>query len=322
MEILRTTLSLALLGALGAWAAACGSGGYTVAPGALEDQVSVHSVLVAGADTVMVVLTRTPRTPGQFGYITSQPLYGATVRLSSEGDTLLLVEQDETGSRCLWHESPPEYWKRVGCYLAVLPGGVRAGGTYELTIDTHGHGTIHGRATVPSAPTLLEPAENSAITIGADFPWSDRLDPVPVRWGAVEPGHRLELTLRTRAEKCRVSMEVGQRYGDNSGVDLSGLDSGSIQYRRIYCFEQELAESYPADLTLTLFDTAYARYLKHNGVFRATPNGAGSAGITGALGVFAGAASTTVPVTLQVLGEDVRTSASHAEDGQPVPDPN
>jgi hypothetical protein len=302
MEILRATLSLALLGALGAWSAACGLGDDPVAPGALEDQVSVHSVLVAGADTVMVVLTHTPRSPDQYGYRRTQPLYGATVRISSEEDTLLLVEQDETGSRCLWHELPPEHWRRVGCYLAAIPGGVRAGATYELAIDTHGHGTIHGRATVPSAPTLLEPAENSAITIGAEFPWSDRLDPVPVRWGAVEPGHRLELTIRTRDEECNVSFEIGPHFSGRFGADLSGLDSGTIRYRQIYCLDQSLAESYLAGLSLTLFDTAYARYLKHNGVHRATPHG--SAGVVGALGVFAGAATTTVPVTLQVRRGD------------------
>jgi hypothetical protein len=304
MEILRITLSLALLGALGAWAAACGLGGDPVAPGALEDQVSVHSVLVAGADTVMVVLTRTPPSLGPYEYASPQPLYGATVRISSDGETLLLVEQDGMGARCLPRSITPHYGSQVGCYLAAIPGGVRAGETYELTIETHGYGTIQGRATVPSAPALLEPVAHSTITIGTEFPWSDRLDPVPVSWGAVEPDHRLELTLRTKAEECSVAMEVSQRYGNNSGADLSGLDSASIQYRRIYCRDQELAESYLADLSLTLFDTAYARYLKYNGVHRSTPKDYGSAGVVGALGVFAGAATTSVPVNLQVRRGD------------------
>jgi hypothetical protein len=321
MEILKTTHSLARLGgrgtlgtlvALSAWTSACGLGGDPVAPGAPEDQVVVHSVLVAGADTVMVVLTRTLGSTGQYGPESPEPLSGATVRLSSGADTLQFMEQDNEARRCLPHHVPPEHWKRVGCYLGAIPGGVRAGATYELRIEPPGHGTIQGRATVPAPPTLREPAAQASITVATDPIRSARLDPVPVRWDAVEPGHRLELVLRTRDDKCWVSSEISQRYDSNFDLDfdLSSLDSASIRHQRISCGDQEPADSYLADLSLTLFDTAYARYLKHNGVHRVTPRGTGAAGITGALGVFAGAATTKVPVTLLVeKGEGARPAA-------------
>jgi hypothetical protein len=192
------------------------------------------------------------------------------------------------------------YRRRVGCYLAALPGGVRAGATYELEIDLPGRDRIRGRATVPGAPTLLAPA--AAATISAEPNWQEKLDPVPVRWGAIEPGHRLELTLRPRDESCMISIEMGQHlFHWYFGVDLSGLDSTSIRRLAIHCSDQVLAESYAADLSLTLFDTAYANYLKENDTYLATPRDRASAGVVGALRVFAGAATTTIPVTLQIL---------------------
>jgi hypothetical protein len=116
----------------------------------------------------------------------------------------------------------------------------------------------------------------------------------------------LELSLRTRVEGCRVGFAVGGRYGENIGVELVGPDTASLHSRWLFCPGREPAESYPADIYLTIYDSAYTSYMSHLRIYGSTPRHRAAFGVEGALGVFAGAATTTVPVTLVVQQDTTR----------------
>lgn len=312
MEILRTTSRRALRGALAAGLAAglagCDSAGTPTGPRKVfQERVVVHSVLMAGADTVSVVLTSTSSFFSGDGRSTSKTLSGATVRLVAGGDTIPFVEQAELLNRCAVRRSPTDPRLGTGCYLAALPGGVQAGATYELSIETVAHGTVRGRAKVPTAAVLLEPVALTELTVADQSHWRGEVrDPVMVRWHGAEPGRRLELSLRTRAEGCRVAFSVGWRYGENIGVELAGPDTASLHSRWLFCPGGEPAESYPADIYLTVYDSAYTSYMSHLRIYGSTPRHRAAFGVEGALGVFAGAATTTVPVTLVVQQDTIR----------------
>lgn len=288
--------------------AGCGSGDNPIAPRELEQRVVVHSVLQAGADTVAVLLTRTPRhfSPGPADSFT--PLTGALVRLIAGEDTLYLTEQSATGNRCATSDGGPVGEMGTGCYLGALAGGVRAGESYELVVEHPAHDIIHGRATVPTPPAILEPVALTTIEVGANSAIGERLGPLPIRWSDVEPGRRLELAIRMGGEGCWVEIVADRRHGGTFGIELTGLDSTAVVDRWIYCAAgHQPVDSYPATLYLTTFDSAYTTYRQKNADFISTPQTDASAGVEGALGVFAGAATARIPITLQVRWDEVGT---------------
>lgn len=302
MEILRTTRPSALLGALAALLAGCGSAADSMAPRDVESRVVVHSVLQAGADTAVVLLTRTSSRFHQFYPDHATPVSGALVRLSAGKDTVQLVEQLGTENRCIERTGQPIGGNGTGCYLALVPGGVRVGESYGLSVEVTGHELIQGQATIPAPPTLLEPTPLATLAVGATPNLGEGLEPVPLRWGTVQPGQRLELRLRTREAECVLTIEVNRQLAVYySAIDLTGEDTAAIGSRWLHCGGSALGESYPADLYLTAYDSVYTRYLEQNMSYGSTPRSLASAGVRGALGVFAGAATTRVPVTLQVL---------------------
>lgn len=299
----------ALLAAVTVLLGACGSGGVVTEPEQVDARVVVHSVLEAGADSVRVMMSWSPRSARMYGPTRDRPLSGATVMIISEGDTLHLSEQDDAGNSCRrggGNTPAPTAERGEGCYVAVLPGGVRSGATYDLLIEPPGgRETVRGRTTVPSAPVLLEPAADAVIDIGTEPRQAERLDPVLFLWSGADPKRRLELAIRTDGAECVVSMRGGNRWAnDYFGMDLTGFGSIVLTERWMYCRGSELAESYPAGVILTTFDEAYTLYREHNAGAATTPSEFASAGLTGALGVFGAAASTTVPVTLVVRPGD------------------
>lgn len=317
MEILRTTRPAALLGALATLLAGCGSAVDPMAPREVESRVVVHSVLQEGADTVMVLLTRTSSHFYQVYPDQAAPVSGAVVRLGAGSDTVQLVERSGAESRCIERAGQPVGGGGAGCYLALLPGGVRAGESYGLRIEIPGHEVIQGQATIPAPPALLEPVPLAALAVGATPVLGQGLEPVPLRWAPVEPGQRLELRLRIREEGCWLTIEVARQLGDYYfGIDLTGQETAAIESRWLHCGGGALGESYPADLYLTAFDSVYTRYIEQNTSYGSTPRGRASAGVTGALGVFAGAASTRVPVTLLVRAGAAGSAPTRSEAAQ------
>lgn len=297
MEILKRMLPLAALVFAG-----CEFTRDPVAVDLRGDELMVHGVLAAGSDTVAVVLTRVrPGTGGSPAAVV--PVSGADVRVSAGGASVRLAEAPAGFSGCF---STPNQGVRPigpGCYAAVFPGGIRSGTTYSLTVEAPGGGTIHGTATVPAAPVLRSPDENTRFSVKRQH---DRtaIGGVPARWTAGEEAGGIALGLRTTAV-----FSGGQRVSgaacfidyDRNSVVSPGVDSAAVVLRNpIACQGMPGApyDSIHARLQVTAYDTAIARYAGLVGEHDPVQRDRLAAGVTGALGLFAGVATAERPVTL------------------------
>jgi hypothetical protein len=276
------------------------------------EQIMVHGVLEAGSDTVAVLLTRVR--PGRQGTNGAEvlPLSGVDVRIAGGGSSVRLAEAPAGFGACLRARDTTGQGPRVfgpGCYAAVVPGGVRAGGRYELLVAAPG-GEIRGTVTVPTRPVILRPDENARFVIRRESGGERAAGEIPVRWTAPATAASIELNLVAAAvfEKggqvsgaaCRIERPVGLIYPVERGDSAS-----AVIYNPIYCHQPTSAttvraveqDSIHARLLVVAYDTAYTRYAT-------LPSGSSvqrdrfAAGVTGALGVFAGAATTERRITL------------------------
>jgi hypothetical protein len=186
----------------------------------------------------------------------------------------------------------------------VLPGGVRAGERYALTVEVPGGESVRGDTRVPPPPALPRPAEGARIP----FAWSGYLGdagPVRVAWGRPETGG---LTLGARPGRLwrgGVASQLGRCQVTLVATDYTGLGillevpGDTLLVRAILdgCAADGSpgAASPPPDsleafIDATAFDSAYVQYARAStdGVARARA----SSGITGAYGVFGSAART------------------------------
>ncbi|MBA4156851.1 MAG: DUF4249 family protein [Gemmatimonadetes bacterium] len=135
-----------------------------------RDQLLVHSVLSAGTDTVRVLLTR-PASAQSFDRAPAPiPVSGARVRIAGGGAEVLLREAAEGFAACLTPRyngdpSPPPTVAGLGCYTAILPGGVQADARYTLEVDTPGGERARGETTVPATPGWIYPREAERISM-------------------------------------------------------------------------------------------------------------------------------------------------------------
>ncbi|CAN5300761.1 hypothetical protein BH24GEM2_BH24GEM2_06480 [soil metagenome] len=277
-----------------------------------DEQVMVHGVLEAGADTVAVLLTRVR--PGRQGSSGPEvlPLSGVEVRITGGGSSVRLAEAPAGFGACLRARDTTGQGPRVfglGCYAAVIPGGIRAGERYELLVGAPG-GEIRGTVTVPARPVILRPDENARFVIRRESRDERGLGEVAVRWTAPASVAGIELNLVAAAvfeqgrqvpgAACRIERPVGLIYPVERG------DSASVViYNPIFCHQPTSAtteraveqDSIHTRLLVVAYDTAYTRYAT-------LPSGSSvqrdrfAAGITGALGVFAGAATSEQRITL------------------------
>lgn len=270
----------------------------------------VGSVLSAGSDTVFVSLVRvTPRPYSQES--TARPIQGAEVRLQGDIATVGLTEGPPGFPPCLTYHSSNREAATIPCYAAVFPGGVRPGGSYRLSILLPGGGTIEGAAKVPHTPAVIAPE--------ADTRWIRRgsgdIDTLRVRWSA-SPGtagvgfalqsHRVfyKGALVANAD-CTIYLLGSSRPSVHRVLDSPRTDSASLTYDVIQCTGRVgtdapfpfRPDSVQARLIVTAYDTAYTRYREGPGGSSVRPEHI-TAGITGALGVFAGVASAQRRVTL------------------------
>lgn len=306
MEILRRFAALAALSLV----AGCDP---TRPPTPIDpggEQIVVSSVLDAGSDTVFVSVVRvTPRLHSR--ETTARQITGAEVRIEGGGVTLRLTEAPPGFPHCLEHFSTEAESTSIPCYAAVLPGGVRAGGQYQLRISLPGGGTIEGTATVPNAPTILTPEQNARWVRRSAFD----VDTLKVRWTAAPGTAGIGFSLQTTAafrEGARVADAVCTIYliGSNRpsahGMrDTPRQDSALLTYDVIKCTGRAgtatsivfRPDSMHARLFVTAYDTSYTRYSEARLKGALRPEQA-TAGITGALGVFAGVASAERRITL------------------------
>jgi hypothetical protein len=277
------------------------------------EQVVVSSVLHAGSDTVLVSVVRvTPRLHSRETSV--QRITGAEVRIEGEGVALRLAEAPPGFGPCLEHVSFSTNSELVAvavpCYAAVLPGGVRVGGQYQLRISLPGGGRIEGAATVPQAPTILAPEGNAR--------WIRRsagdVDMLKVRWtapaGTAGIGFSIQATAAFRGGArvldpvCTMYLIGGTRPSVHAVRDTPRQDSASLTYDVISCTDRTGAtpsifrpDSMHARLVVTAYDTTYTRYTEATLKGAVRPEQV-TAGISGALGVFAGVASAERRVTL------------------------
>lgn len=277
-----------------------------------EDNVSVYGVMEAGSDTVRVILSRFDSRVAASAQPFA-PLSGARVRVVRGPDTTHLAEAPAGFSDC-YRNPPPSGTQpaiRSGCYAARIPGGVRPRQQYQLSVLLPGGGTISGAALVPGAPALNSPAANARVEVPAAFSPGEAQRPglVRVHWAPVENAGRIEASLSGAAvyRNGRVASGVSCRVTAFPGTsaDLIRLDSVVLAVTAPDCTENGRPatwDSISARLLVTAYDTAYARYaaeLAGGGTIR---HPRASAGVSGAYGVFGGAASTERRLVLVPAG--------------------
>lgn len=301
MAILRQALGCA--GAL--FLSGCGAATAPVRP--TEESVAVYSVLAAGSDTAAVMLTgfdpEASDADSPFRRVS-----GANVRIIHGLDTLQFREAPVGFRDCIADEfadgeSEPI---RPGCYAAVVKGGIRPGERYELRISLTAGREIRGTATVPGVPQILAPAPGRVVPvhIGGEPARGTVTTLFPVRWTAPAGAGRIEIGIvRPRAYRGgRVLAGVRCRLHPGPlPEDLVRIDSVTHQVVTAVCLgggEIVRWDSITAQLVLTAYDSVYDRYAREVLSKSSVRRNRASAGVEGAFGVFAGAASAERPLTL------------------------
>jgi hypothetical protein len=275
------------------------------------EEVLVHSLLLTGSDTVSVYLTRSR--PGRGTPVpVIQPISGADVRIVGSGGSVRLAEDPPGLPRCFVQNTGLQPATQPGCYGAFLPGGVKPGARYELQIALPGGGTIEGTAVVPQPLVILTPEHQHRIL--AQTPNSERPEiygSVQTRWGGsgdvgrVQFGIESLAVLRNGVRVPSASCGFETTSVVPRGVDARATDSAFVGFQVLNCFEEPASgtlrpiepDSIQARFVITAFDTAYTRYaevISKDAVERRHL----SVGVRGALGVFAGAATSEQRITV------------------------
>lgn len=263
-----------------------------------EDRVAVYSMLRAGAVDASVLVVRFSRDLQGFeeGW---RPVAGAAVTLSTPTETLVLrADTTASSARCAVPLTAgfPEPTVRAGCYGAPVPGRVRAGGRYLLTIELPSGERVTGEATVPEPLRVLQPE------VSDSFPVYERsagnTAAVPVRWSSARLPARVEAGLVADSADCRLPLDPKVINGNFVSLNVAHGDSALLAVYGAGCSRNgQLIKwsSIPATLTLAVYDSAYAEYATTIGSDQ-VEDARASAGLRGALGVFAGVARTDVPI--------------------------
>jgi hypothetical protein len=264
-----------------------------------EDQLMVHGVLEAGVDTVVIRLTETRARQRGLAAAT-RGVRGAAAELSGGGVTVPMREYSGAAGGCwgmLTTGSDPD---NPGCYLGVVPGGVRAGGSYVLRIDLPDGRQIRGETSIPASPELLRPVEGERWHF-ADVPESavPVADPQVLRWRSEPAVAALTLSLLSDSV-----FHAGTSV-PHSGC---GVYMGSVRYTQhvdsitwrppLFCDgwggsqggPQARPDSLDMRLRAVFFDTAFVRYqglAEYGGTVRRSE---AAVGLKGAAGIFTAAA--------------------------------
>lgn len=276
----RTALALA--------AVAIGACGFVRDPVAVDvpGSIQVHSVLVAGASTATVLITRlNPEAVSSTVRPRPHPVQDATVRLIRGGDTLRLVA-GAGGEACVsqgfFGETDEPLRLAAGCYTALAPEAVESGATYELRVDLPSGDEVHGIAVIPELPRLLTPEPGTRLG-----------EPFKGRWAPI-PNRLFEIHLDPDAEECRGLLKENE--GPGATTSLTVLDVDSITAWPVVGCDGAVPDPVTADLVLTVYDAPLTHHLSVGSGSIGADNA--SVGLTGAFGIFAGAAQDRVSVTL------------------------
>ena len=263
----------------------------------VEASISVHAVLRAGSDTASVLLLRYE--PGQ-----EEPfrrLSGAGVRIASFRGTLHLQEAQQGFADCTRSRNPyiPPGAIQTGCYAASVTGGIRAREPYELHVALPSGDSVLGSAVIPAAPVLLAPGSGTRLVVRTDGQGLPEpgMGVFRVRWTAPPEAARIEVGVEPRAVYHQGYPLTGVTCvleGGSSPRDPAPSDSAVYSVSASYCRRGETPvpwDSVVARLVVTVYDSIYARYAREVLSTESVRRGRASAGLQGAVGVFAGAAS-------------------------------
>jgi hypothetical protein len=282
----------------------------------LEPQLMVHGLLEAGADTVILFVSEI-RVSNRGATTRTRGVSGATVELSGGGSTLRLQEVTSGVERCPlppgnpWMYDPNPDTRTFGCYVGLVPGGLRAGTGYELHVALPDGRMIRGAAEMPAIPELLQP--DGVLRLDA-VPSSrssiETLETVVLRWqvdrrtamvvvsawsetafrgGGPEPGFTCDAVLEARYRD-----QWGEEVFDPQRVDsvrqkvvVRGCGEGGSPavYREVK------PDSVHVQLRVAAYDSAFARHLdllRSPGSVRFRE---AAIGLDGAVGIFAATAA-------------------------------
>lgn len=265
-------------------------------PVATDWQLQLHSVLLAGAESATLLLTRVR--PTATGGTLLEPVPDATVRLSG-GGVAAELRASASAAPCGGGVSDPAPAPSLapGCYTGRVPGGIRAGEAYELRVDLPDGNLIRGRTVVPPVPSLLSPTAGAHVEVPRRY--GDPLgEPLRLEWAAPAAA-RIEAAVRPLSE-CRAAVASDREFAVAS-VELTGPQPERLWVTGVVCPGADAPTGeHPAELVLTAFDSTYARYAREALDPNQLPRDRAAAGITGAVGVFASAAQARKPVSLVV----------------------
>ena len=289
---------LNLVRAAGAVAlAACAGGCELLHPPTLVDgdpsQLQVHAVLAAGSDSVSVFVSRVG--VGRF----STPVTDAQVRVSGSAGSVVLAQSPTVRAPCVSHfvrsDEGPE--PAGGCYVALLPGGVRAGAEYALEVDLPSGERVRGRTVVPNAPVLQSPDEGLRVVVTGTNGYSYISQPLHLSWSGAgwvslrAWGGRVWAPADTR---CGIDLYPAGVYEDPTRE--MEADSSTRVLSIFNCgvppdYAPVQPDSLEVMLAVTTMDSAYRAYARN--VRDGIPVRDASGGLQGAYGVFGSAATTT-----------------------------
>lgn len=251
----------------------------------VEKELGVYSVVMAGTDSLFVQIVEHPTT-GQSFEPNWIPISGATVWIAANSDSVRLTEVSASIGTCI--ERPPVGFPPApagsGCYVALMPGGVRSETDYRLNITLADGRRVHGAVRTPATPALLAPRTDTTIVVRS-FQAS-----VPVAWSAPNAG-ALQLAPVTQRNDCYVAWENRDIGG---AATLSTKQTNAmLDVVQAGCFSANGPTAWttlPVNLVLVAYDSAYGRYLEgttdHDAILRTRAQ----ANLEGAVGFFAGAA--------------------------------
>lgn len=262
-----------------------------------DHYVAVHALLLAGADSVAVLVTRVQMSQSDTRNAEAVPVTGAHVRLSAGTERIELKAGGSDAVRCTGTRlQQPALGP--GCYTGSVAGGIRPGVTYALEVALTGGGVITGSATVPEAPAgMITDPRHATLVIGqVGSGTTDRA--VMVRWDPLPASDVLRLSLSTDDDDCWARLAEPD-HNPALWLDVSGRASIEIGAQFLFCHRVITDTVFPGHLQLTHYDDTYASYLEtFDDGSSSIPADRLAFGLDGAAGVFAAEAIARVPVTV------------------------
>ena len=180
----------------------------------LDDQLVLHSMLVAGDNIAAVLLTRARSTNGVYDEQISDPATGARVMLSYGTTTLMLLPQSDTLNRCVTYQSQIDFfgrgedpqkdaYLRPGCYVARVPGRIQGGMGYTLHATIAGEGAITGTTMVPSQPLIRTPGYDAILPVHSP---QANVPHLPVAWSMSANTSHSTVGLLLNRQECRATL--------------------------------------------------------------------------------------------------------------------